>query len=123
MIAANWLQAVDISCERISPPYWAEPVNAVSNLSLVLAALWACAEARKRGLGQPILWILIGMAGAIGIGSFLFHTHANRWSELADTLPIWSFVGLFVLTAMHVSATCPWRAWPAWRRSSWRRWC
>lgn len=97
----DWLQAVDIYCERTSPAYWAEPVNAVSNLSFVLAALWASAEARKRGLGQPILWILIGMAGAIGIGSFLFHTHANRWSELADTLPIWSFVGLFVLTAMH----------------------
>lgn len=97
----DWLQAVDIYCERTSAAYWAEPVNALTNLSFVLAALWAAFEARKRGLTQPILWILIGMAGLIGVGSYLFHTHANRWSELADTLPIWSFVGLFVLTAMH----------------------
>ncbi len=103
----DWTQAVDIYCERTSPAYWAEPVNAASNASFVLAALWAAYEARKRGLTQPILWILIPMAGLIGIGSYLFHTHANRWSELADTLPIWSFVGLFVLTAMHYVGGMP----------------
>jgi hypothetical protein len=97
----DWLQAVDIYCERTSAAYWAEPINALTNASFLLAAIWAALEARKRGLTQPILWILITMAGLIGVGSFLFHTHANRWSELADTLPIWSFVGLFVLTAMH----------------------
>lgn len=97
----NWFQAVDIYCERTSPAFWAEPVNAFSNAAFVLAAVWAAFEARKRGLNQPILWILIAMAALIGLGSFLFHTHANRWSELADTLPIWSFVGVFVLAAMH----------------------
>lgn len=97
----DWFQAVDIYCERTSAAYWAEPFNALSNLAFPLAALWAAVAARRRGLGQPILWILITMAALIGFGSFLFHTHANRWSELADTLPIWSFVGAFVLTAMH----------------------
>lgn len=97
----GWFAVVDIYCERTSAAYWAEPVNAASNASFVLAALWAAYDARKRGLTQPILWLLIAMAGLIGVGSFLFHTHANRWSELADTLPIWSFVGVFVLTAMH----------------------
>jgi hypothetical protein len=103
----DWLQAVDIYCERTSTAYWAEPANALTNAAFLLAALWAALEARKRGLSQPILWILITMAGLIGIGSFLFHTHANRWSELADTLPIWSFVGLFVLTAMHYVGGLP----------------
>lgn len=97
----EWTQAVDIYCERSTSAYWAEPVNALTNASFLATALWAGFEARKRGLTQTILWILITMAGLIGIGSFLFHTHANRWSELADILPIWSFVGLFVLTAMH----------------------
>ena len=97
----DWLQAVDIYCERTSAAYWSEPVNALSNIAFPLAALWAAVEARKRRLRQPILWLLIAMAALIGLGSYLFHTHANRWSELADTLPIWSFVGLFVLTAMH----------------------
>ena len=97
----DWFQAVDIYCERLSADFWAEPFNAISNIAFVLAALWAAVEARKRGLTQPILWVLIAMATLIGVGSFLFHTYANRWSELADTLPIWSFVGVFVLTAMH----------------------
>ena len=103
----DWTQAVDIYCERTTAAYWAEPVNALTNASFLAAALWASLEARKRRLTQPILWILITMAGLIGIGSFLFHTHANRWSELADTLPIWSFVGLFVLTAMHYVGGMP----------------
>lgn len=103
----DWLQPVDIYCERLSPDYWAEPVNALSNAAFVLAAVWAGVEARRRGLGQTVLWALIVMAGLIGIGSFLFHTHANRWSELADTLPIWSFVGLFVLSAMHYIGGMP----------------
>jgi hypothetical protein len=41
------------------------------------------------------------MAGLTGAGSFTFHTFATRWAELADTLPIWSFVAAFVLAAMH----------------------
>ncbi len=103
----DWFQAVDIYCERTSTALWAEPVNAASNAAFILAALWAAFEARKRGLTQPILWLLITMAALIGAGSFLFHTHANRWSGLADTLPIWSFVGVFVLTAMHYIGGMP----------------
>ena len=41
------------------------------------------------------------MAALIGVGSFLFHTFANTWSEYADTIPIWSFVAAFVFVAMH----------------------
>lgn len=97
----DWFQAVDIYCERTSAAFWAEPVNAASNLSFVAAALWAAATARARGLTSPVLWLLIAMAGLIGLGSFLFHSFATRWAELADTLPIWTFVAAFVLTAMH----------------------
>jgi hypothetical protein len=101
------MQAVDIYCERTSAAFWAEPVNALSNLSFIASALWAAATARRRGLTSPMAWILIVMAGLIGIGSFLFHTFANRWSELADTLPIWSFVALFSLAAMHFIGGMP----------------
>ncbi|WP_417628555.1 ceramidase domain-containing protein [Pararhodobacter aggregans] len=102
-----WTDPVDIYCERVSAAFWAEPVNALSNASFILAALWAAVEAHRRGIRSPLAWLLILMAGAIGIGSFLFHTFANRWSELADTLPIWSFVAVFVLAAMHVIGGMP----------------
>lgn len=97
----DWFQAVDIYCERTSDAFWAEPVNALSNLSFILASLWGAIEARRRALPQPVLWLLIALAAVIGIGSFLFHTFANHWSELADTLPIWTFVAIYVLTSMR----------------------
>lgn len=110
----DWLQAVDIYCERGSAGFWAEPVNALSNLSFIAAAIWAAATAQARGIKAPIVWLLITMGGLIGIGSFLFHTFANRWSELADVLPIWSFVAVFVLTAMHVIGGMPLRRVGIW---------
>jgi len=103
----DWFAAVDIYCERTTPAFWAEPVNALTNLAFVLAALWGAIEARKRGITSPMVWLLIALAALIGIGSFLFHTFANRWSELADTIPIWSFVALFVLAAMHFIGGMP----------------
>lgn len=103
----GWSDPVDIYCERVSAAFWAEPVNAASNLSFILAALWAASEARRRGLHSPMAWLLIWMAGAIGVGSFTFHTFANRWSEYADTIPIWSFVAAFVLAAMHFIGGMP----------------
>lgn len=96
----DWFAAVDIYCERLGTGFWAEPVNALSNLSFIAAALWAAFEARKRG-ADGVIWGLIGMAALIGAGSFLFHTFANTWSEYADTIPIWSFVAAFVFVAMQ----------------------
>ncbi len=97
----DWFQAVDIYCERTSAAFWAEPVNALSNLSFLAAALWGAIEARRRALTEPTLWLLIALGAVIGIGSFLFHTFANHWSELADTMPIWTFVAIYVLAAMR----------------------
>lgn len=97
-LAIDWLGPVDIYCERLAPGFWAEPVNALSNLAFPLAALWAGIEARRRAETWVLVWILIGVAALIGLGSFLFHTFANGWSELADTVPIWGFVALYIYT-------------------------
>ena len=96
----DWFAAVDIYCERVGTAFWAEPWNAWSNLSFIAAALWAAVEARKRG-ADGVIWLLTAMAALVGVGSFLFHTFANTWSEYADTIPIWSFVAAFVFVAMQ----------------------
>ncbi len=85
---------VDIYCERLGPGFWAEPVNAVTNLSFIAAAIWGGMTARQRGEDSPAIWLLVGLAALIGIGSFLFHTFAQVWSAFADTIPIWTFVAL-----------------------------
>lgn len=96
-----WTDSVDIYCERISTAFWAEPANALSNIGFVLAAIIAARTAKRLGVESKDTKLLITLAGLIGVGSFLFHTFANRWSELADVVPIWTFVAFFVLAAIH----------------------
>ena len=97
----NWVAPVDIYCERLSAAFWAEPFNAFSNVAFIIAAFVAWRTARRLGVRGVDLTVLIVLAGLVGIGSFLFHTFANRWSELADVVPIWTFVAVLVLVAIH----------------------
>lgn len=89
----NWHQQIFIYCERAGDPgFWAEPLNAASNAAFLLAAgltLAAWLRQSQRGVGEFALIVLVG---AIGVGSFLFHTLATRWAALADTLPITVFM-------------------------------
>ncbi|WP_062234150.1 ceramidase domain-containing protein [Aureimonas sp. N4] len=94
----DWATPIDAYCERTSAAFWSEPVNALTNLAFLLAALWAFRRWRARGGGDRATLALIGLVGVIGVGSFLFHTFANRWSALADVLPIALFIfGFFTL--------------------------
>ena len=110
----DWFAAVDIYCERTGPGFWAEPFNAVSNAAFVAAAIWGAVSARRLEVRAFDAWLLIGLAGLIGLGSFTFHTFAQVWSGLADTIPIWSFVAAFVLIAMHRLGGMAWRRVAPW---------
>lgn len=101
----DWGAPVDIYCERISTAFWSEPFNALSNISFVLAALvtlYTLRQLQRQSGRKPTSMdlALTLLCAAIGVGSFLFHTFANRWSEWADTLPIWSFVGLYLFATL-----------------------
>ena len=90
----NWFEQVDGYCERLDFSYWAEPVNAVTNLAFIIAAviMW------RRSAGVPMARVLCVILFAIGTGSYLFHTHATGWAALADVAPI----GIFILTYLYV---------------------
>ena len=87
---------LDLYCERTSPDFWAEPVNAVTNLAFVLAAwmVWRLAR-RERALDTGMI-ALIGLIVAISLGSFLFHTLASELSRWLDILPIFIFQLLYL---------------------------
>lgn len=93
----DWLAPIDAYCERASAAYWAEPVNAVTNAAFVVAA--AVMAHRLRGQRLPLAWALVAILAAIGAGSFLFHTHANRLTALMDVLPILAFILVYVFAA------------------------
>ncbi len=93
----TWLAPVDAYCERTRPEYWSEPINAVTNLAFLIAALvlWP----RLRGPEMAMGRVLAAALFVIGIGSWLFHTHANRLTGLMDVLPIVAFILLYVFAA------------------------
>lgn len=100
--------AIDIYCERVDASFWSEPVNALTNLSFIIAGFYGLYLARKTGrLEFHIIW-LIFLAFSIGIGSFLFHTLAERWAMLADVIPIMVFVVSFILLACRKFLSLTW---------------
>lgn len=99
---------VDNYCERLDATFWAEPINAITNLPYLLVALWMGARALRRGDGGAQL--LAFFLAAISIGSFLFHTVAERWAGLADVLPILLFILTYVFLACRRFLGLPWWA-------------
>lgn len=101
----DWSARVDIYCERMGPEFWAEPVNALTNLGYLGVGLWFLWRLR----GVPLGPLLSGLLVAIAVGSFLFHTLATRWAGLADSLPI----ALFILAYLYALGRHV-LGWPAW---------
>ncbi|ABA78423.2 hypothetical protein GQF56_10845 [Rhodobacter sphaeroides] len=91
----EWFAAVDGYCERGGTGLWAEPLNAATNAAFLIAAalLWP----RVRGLARGRALCL--SLAAIGLGSGLFHTAANRLTGLLDVLPILVFILLYLHAA------------------------
>ena len=103
-------------CERgQNPAFWAEPLNAVSNVAFLIAALAALMEwqrhrhdLRGNDLGGGIELCLIALVAGIGAGSFLFHTLATRWAAIADVAPIGIFMVAYLGYALRRLAGLGW---------------
>jgi len=104
----DWFEPLDQYCERLGPGFWAEPVNALTSLSFISAGIALYLQWRRIP-GRPISGLLLTLnVFAVGIGSFLYHTFANRWSELADILPITFFINLYLLLAVRAFLGASW---------------
>ncbi len=103
----DWTRVIDGYCERTDASYWSEPVNALTNAAFLIAAfvMWR----RVRGQELPLAVTLCLILAAIGVGSYLFHTHATVWASTADTTPI----GLFILVYLFAANQHFWRL-PLW---------
>lgn len=93
----DWFREVNIYCERTDAAYWSEPINAVTNAAfLIAAALCWRMLGDRRDLGARSLTLILA---AIGVGSFLFHTHAQVWAGAADVAPIQLFILVYLYLA------------------------
>ena len=82
---------VDLYCERIAPDFWGEPLNALTNVALLIAAWFAWRFARRSREPTGGTMLLIALMVAIAVGSALFHTVANTATRWLDVLPIAAF--------------------------------
>ena len=67
----DWTQPIDAYCERLGAGFWAEPLNAVSNLAFLVAAAAGIALWRRAGGSDRPVLLLAGLVAIIGIGSFV----------------------------------------------------
>ena len=83
---------MDVYCERVGPGLLAEPLNAVTNASFLLAAWAAWVLASRTGTLSSGGRVLIALAAAVGVGSLMWHTFATPWALILDTVPILLFI-------------------------------
>lgn len=91
----NWTEQVDAYCERMDPSFWAEPVNAITNLAFIVSALFMWRRTPDLPLARALCVVLF----TIGLGSFLFHTFATAWAGTLDVVPILIFILLYLYVA------------------------
>ena len=90
------MQQWDEYCERVGFSLLAEPLNAISNFSFIIAAWAAWVLAKRTGTLSTSVKVLIALAGSTGIGSMFWHTFATSWSLYLDIVPIALFMMAFI---------------------------
>ena len=98
------MEYIDIYCERTGPEFWSEPVNAITNFAFIISALFIAKLIRdqlRQGNRDVVSWIFCALIFIIGVGSWLFHTHATRWALLSDVIPIGIFILLYTWYALR----------------------
>src|ERR687894_2551278 len=87
---------MDVYCERVGPGLLAEPLNAVSNISFLLAAWAAWVLASRTGALSSGVRVLIALGAAVGIGSILWHTYPTMLTLVLDSVPILIFIMWYI---------------------------
>ena len=91
----NWFETIDGYCERIDASFWSEPLNAVTNVVFLMAAIWVLRRKELNNKARALAFLL----GMIGIASFLFHSVATAWAAALDALFILLFTLLYIFVA------------------------
>ena len=87
---------MDVYCERVGMGFFAEPLNAFTNVSFLIAAWLAWMLARRTDTLSTSLQVLIGLGAATGVGSILWHTTPNSLTFWLDIIPILLFIMAYI---------------------------
>lgn len=100
--------SLDIYCERTDASFWSEPVNALTNLLIVVAGVFGLAQVRSRKTGvyaEVLCWWVV----VIGLGSLLFHTTALELTKWADIIPIVTFTFAMAIFCLRRFSSLSWQ--------------
>lgn len=97
------LTYLDAYCERAGDPsLWGEPLNALTNLCFIVAAILAgCALHRTPNIFKVDLWLLVVFLFGIGIGSGAWHMVPTGHTVLMDVIPITLFINFYLVSALR----------------------
>jgi hypothetical protein len=87
---------MDVYCERVGLGFFAEPLNAITNVSFLIAAWLAWMLASRTGTLSTAMKVLITLGAATGIGSILWHTMPNSLTFWLDIIPILLFIMAYI---------------------------
>ncbi len=87
---------MDAYCERVGMGLFAEPLNAFSNVSFLLAALAAWVLASRTGALSSGVRVLVALGASVGIGSILWHAYPTMLTLVLDIVPILIFIIWFI---------------------------
>jgi hypothetical protein len=111
------MEVVRAYCERGGPGWFAEPLNAITNLAFLVAAAGALWRLRRPPLPLRRAWDVLVAAVllvAVAAGSTIWHTLARPWAELADAIPIFVLMTFLLEATMRRVLRLP----PVWRMSA-----
>ena len=114
-MADSVLTFLDGYCERAGDPaMFAEPVNFISNLCFIVAAVMV-GRVLLRSHDKTIdLWLLVAALFSIGIGSGLWHLYPTQTTMLADVIPIALFINIFLIAGLRRLFGLSWRRTLCW---------
>jgi hypothetical protein len=97
---------VDGYCERVAPGLWGEPLNSLSSLAFLAAAVlvWWLADGDRAGR------LLAALIGIVFVASTAFHLLATRWAAVGDSMALLVFAAVY---AGLVARRWAWVAVPA----------
>ncbi|WP_432472830.1 ceramidase domain-containing protein [Amphritea sp. HPY] len=97
---------IDLYCERVDASFWAEPINALTNIGFLLSGYLMLVTLRRNKHASDTHLLLPLLCIVIGLGSFLFHTFATNWARWLDIIPILlfqlAFLWLYARNIIHL---------------------
>lgn len=95
----------DFDCERFGGGFWGQPINSVTSLAFVAAAI-----AIARQADRTTRLVYGSLVGATGIGSVVQHGPNPSWADLAHDVPL---VALIAFVAVDAAADVTGRRLPS----------